>query len=118
MSHYKQQSHVVWKCDYHIVWCPQYRFRILTGVVKDLVEEDIRMLCEWKGCEVEEMNVQADHIHFVSFHSAQSVDFRADGNSQRQARHQTIQELSPYETQALLGQSFLVSRLFCQYSWS
>ncbi|KAA6318759.1 hypothetical protein EZS27_031275, partial [termite gut metagenome] len=50
---------------YHIVWCPKYRFRILTGVVKDLVEEDIRMLCEWKGCEVEEMNVQSDHIHLL-----------------------------------------------------
>lgn len=48
MSKYKQQSHVVWKCDYHVVWCPKYRFRILTGIVKDLVEHDIRMLCEWK----------------------------------------------------------------------
>ena len=43
MSKYKQQSHVVWKCDYHIVWCPRYRFCILTGVVKDMVEHDIRI---------------------------------------------------------------------------
>ena len=52
MSKNKQESHVVWKCDYHVVWCPKYRFRILTGIVKDLVEHDIRMLCEWKGCDV------------------------------------------------------------------
>ena len=65
MSHYKQQSHVVWKCDYHIFFCPKYRFQILTGVIKDLVEADIRMLCEWKGCEIEELSVQSDHIHML-----------------------------------------------------
>ncbi len=29
------------------------------------VANSIKMLCEWKGCEVEEMNVQKDHIHLV-----------------------------------------------------
>ncbi len=65
MSKYKKQSHVVWKCDYHIVWTPKYRFRVLTGLVKDLVEHDIRMLSDWKGCEVIELNVQPDHVHLV-----------------------------------------------------
>ena len=65
MSKYKKQSHVVWKCDYHIVWTPKYRFRVMTGLVKDLVEQDIRMLSEWKGCAVIELNVQADHVHLV-----------------------------------------------------
>ena len=65
MSKYKKLSHVIYKCDYHIVWVPKYRFRILTGQVKELVEQDIRMLSEWKGCEVIELNVQSDHIHLV-----------------------------------------------------
>ena len=65
MSKYKKLSHVVYKCDYHIVWVPKYRFRILSGIVKELMEKDIRMLCEWKGCEVEELNVQVDHIHLM-----------------------------------------------------
>ena len=65
MSKYKKLSHVVYKCDYHIVWVPKYRFRILTGQIKTLIEEDIRMLCEWKGCVIEEMNVQTNHIHLV-----------------------------------------------------
>ena len=65
MSKYKKLSHVVYKCDYHIVWVPKYRFRILNGEIKKLVEEDIRMLCEWKKCEVQEMSVQNDHIHLV-----------------------------------------------------
>lgn len=65
MSKYKKLSHVVYKCDYHIVWVPKYRLRILKGAIKELVEQDIRMLCEWKSCEVEELNVQEDHIHLL-----------------------------------------------------
>ena len=65
MSKYKKLSHVVYKCDYHIVWVPKYRFRILKDEIKELVEHDIKMLCEWKSCEVLELNVQSDHIHLV-----------------------------------------------------
>jgi hypothetical protein len=41
MSKYRQQSHVARKCDYPIaswVWRSEYRFRILTGIVKDMEE--------------------------------------------------------------------------------
>ena len=65
MSRYKQQSHIVWECDYPIVWCPEYRFRILTGRFKDLGEHDIRMFCEWKGCDFDELNVNPVHIHLL-----------------------------------------------------
>jgi putative transposase len=44
---------------------PKYRFRILTGEVKKLIEEDIKLLCEWKKCEIHEMSVQSDHVHLV-----------------------------------------------------
>jgi putative transposase len=65
MGKYKKLSHVVYKCEYHIVWVPKYRLRILKGSIKDLVENDIKMLCEWKSCEVQELNVQEDHIHLL-----------------------------------------------------
>ncbi len=65
MSKYKKLSHVIYKCDYHIVWVPKYRLRILKGEIKELVESDIRKLCDWKKCEVIELNVQSDHIHLL-----------------------------------------------------
>ena len=65
MSKYKKQSHVVYKCDYHIVWVPKYRFRILTGEINRIVDQDIRKLSEWLGCEVIELNVRIDHVHVV-----------------------------------------------------
>ena len=51
-------AHAVWDCKYHIVWCPQYRFRILKGEVAKSVIEIIQQLCEWKRLEVLEKNVQ------------------------------------------------------------
>jgi putative transposase len=64
-SKYRKLSHVVYKCDYHIVWTPKYRYRVLFGEVKTLVENDLRMLCEWKGVDIIEMNVQIDHVHLL-----------------------------------------------------
>lgn len=70
MAKYRKASHVVYKCDYHIVWVPKYRFRILKGAIKELVEQDIKTLCDriaerWKGCIIEELNVQEDHVHLL-----------------------------------------------------
>ena len=45
---------------------------------------------------------------FVGIYSSEGIGFRIDGFDERQIGHQAIQELSPIETKALLGQSFLV----------
>ena len=65
MGKYRKLTHVVYKCDYHIVFVPKYRFRILTGLIKELMEQDIRTICEWKSVEIAEMNLQSDHVHMV-----------------------------------------------------
>ena len=65
MSKYRKLSHVVYRCDYHIVFVPKYRFRVLTGAIAERVEHDIRALCAWKDVEVWELSVQADHVHLV-----------------------------------------------------
>jgi len=61
----RKLTHVVYQCNYHVVWVPKYRFRILTGAVKEQIEEDTRMLCEWKDVEILELSVQPDHVHLV-----------------------------------------------------
>ncbi|WP_186494401.1 transposase, partial [Shewanella algae] len=33
MSRYESASHVFYRCQYHIVWTPKYRHRILKGRV-------------------------------------------------------------------------------------
>jgi len=65
MSNFKKLSHVIYRCTYHIVWTPKYRFRVLEGLVKELLSKDIPMLLEWKSSELIEMNIQKDHIHLI-----------------------------------------------------
>lgn len=61
----RRLSHVIYRCDYHIVWTPKYRFKILEGLVKELLSHDIKMLLEWNKCEMKELNIQKDHVHLV-----------------------------------------------------
>lgn len=65
MVKWKKQAHCVYQCKYHVVWCPKYRYRVLTGDVGATMEEALRSLCEWKKIEVLELNVQPDHVHLV-----------------------------------------------------
>ncbi len=50
---------------YHIVWLPKYRKRVLEGKVKERVEEILRMCAEVNNWEIQELNVQIDHVHLV-----------------------------------------------------
>jgi len=65
MGKYRRLTHVVYKCDYHIVFTPKYRFRILTGEIAAAMEQDLRQVCSWKEVEIDEMSVQVDHVHMV-----------------------------------------------------
>ena len=65
MSKYRKLTHVFYKCDYHIVFTPKYRFRILEGLVRPVVDQDIRMISNWKEVEIAELNIQPDHVHMV-----------------------------------------------------
>ena len=65
MSKYIKLTHVYYKCDYHIVFTPKYRFRILEGMIQSLVEHDMQTICSCKNVEIQEVNIQLDHIHLV-----------------------------------------------------
>lgn len=65
MSNFKKLNHVIYWCNYHIVWTPKYRYKILEGLVKEQLLKDIPMLLEWKSCELIEMNIQIDHVHLI-----------------------------------------------------
>ena len=65
MGKFRKLTHVFYKCDYHIVFTPKYRYRILDGLVKALVEHDLQVISQWKDVEIEEFSVQNDHVHLV-----------------------------------------------------
>ena len=65
MSRFQKASHVLWCCQYHIVWTPRYRFRILRNNVGREAYKQIRISSEQLGPEVVELNVQVDHVHLL-----------------------------------------------------
>ena len=66
MSRFRKFSHTIWHCQYHIVWVPKYRFRILTGSVGEEVERCIRAFSEQQQAEIVELNIQFDHVHLLA----------------------------------------------------
>ena len=65
MSRFEKLSHVLWHCTYHLIWTPKYRYRVLKGEIKHIVESDIHRFSERLGCHVVELNVQIDHVHLL-----------------------------------------------------
>ncbi|MFC0877685.1 IS200/IS605 family transposase [Saccharicrinis sp. FJH2] len=65
MPKYRKLTHCIYSCSYHIVWTPKYRFRILEGKVKEIIESRISQVCEWYDVEIDEMSIMPDHVHIV-----------------------------------------------------
>ena len=59
----KSLSHVRWKCQYHIVFIPKYRKKVLYGKLKADVRNIISTLCRYKDVEIIDGAVCEDHIH-------------------------------------------------------
>ena len=49
----------------HIVWIPKYRKRILEGALAIRIEELIRECADANRWQVEELNIQKDHVHLL-----------------------------------------------------
>lgn len=56
-------AHTKWKCQYHIVFIPKYRKKVLYGQLRNDVREIIKTLCRYKKVEIIEGAVCADHVH-------------------------------------------------------
>ena len=66
MSSFKKLSHSLWECKYHIVFCPKYRYRVFDGQIGEYAKQQVYQLARQKDLvEVEELNVQPDHVHAI-----------------------------------------------------
>lgn len=66
MNKYNRLSHSIWKCTYHIIFCPKYRYKVLEGGSEILVRNQIYRLCGQKDqMSIEEINIQPDHVHLI-----------------------------------------------------
>lgn len=62
---YKTDNHLVYSCQYHVIFCPKYRRSVLVdGIDKRLKELIISKELEY-GYEVLDMEVMPDHVHLI-----------------------------------------------------
>ena len=65
MSRFRKLSQTIWHCQYHIIWVPKYRYKVLSGKIAREVENCVRTFSEQLGCEIVELNIQMDHVHLL-----------------------------------------------------
>ncbi len=58
-------THTKWKCQYHIVFIPKYRRKVIYGKLRKDIGEILRRLCEFKHVEIIEAHAMPDHIHML-----------------------------------------------------
>jgi len=59
-------AHGAYQHQYHVVWIPKYRRRILRGAIKLFVQEQLPQIQQYHpDVEVQQWSVQIDHIHMV-----------------------------------------------------
>ena len=61
----KSTTHSKWRCQYHIVFAPKYRRKVIYGQLRKEIGEILRKLCEQKGAELIEGEACPDHIHML-----------------------------------------------------
>lgn len=71
---YKRSRNQVYLINYHLIWCPKRRKPILTGKVKNRLEQLLNEVAIEKNTEILAMEVMPDHLHiFVSTYPQLSI---------------------------------------------
>jgi len=60
-------GHGAYRHEYHIVWIPKYRKKVLTGRVKESIEGHMRDIERYHPeVRILQWNIQIDHVHMVA----------------------------------------------------
>ncbi|AAD35859.1 transposase [Thermotoga maritima MSB8] len=65
--HIKKTRWSHYNLNYHFVWIPKYRRKILVGSIAEELERILRNTAKQHGIEILALSIQPDHVHlFVS----------------------------------------------------
>ena len=60
---YHSASHCKYLTQYHIIWCPKFRFSVLQKGADDKLKNILADICNQYGYEIKALEVMPDHIH-------------------------------------------------------
>ena len=65
MAEVRSNNNVVYRCAYHVVWCPKYRRPVLEGAVDARLKQIIRDVCAERECHIIELETMPDRVHLL-----------------------------------------------------
>lgn len=64
-SKYQRNNNIVYKCKYHVIFCPKYRRHVLVDGVDERFKEIALEVAKEFRFEIESMEVMPDHVHLL-----------------------------------------------------
>jgi putative transposase len=62
---FKSNRNVVYRCHYHVVWCPKWRRKVIEGDIETRLKEIIREVCAERDADIIELETMPDHVHLL-----------------------------------------------------
>jgi len=60
---YHSASHCKYLTQYHIIWCPKFRFSVLRKGIDIILKDILTNICNRYGYKIKALEVMPDHIH-------------------------------------------------------
>ena len=65
MARYQTGAHTKHRLQYHVVWIPKYRKRVLRGKIAIRLKRLLYEACKVNRWWISEIGIQEDHLHIV-----------------------------------------------------
>lgn len=65
MVEVRSNNNVVYRCAYHVVWCPKYRRPVIHGEIDERLKQIVREVCAERLCNLIELETMPDHVHLL-----------------------------------------------------
>lgn len=75
-----QLNHCTYTCQYHFVWTPKYRQKILADTyIKQELKRIFKQIAKWKNLKIHAWHIGDEHIHlYVTIPPKYSVSYTAN----------------------------------------
>ena len=66
MDEIRSNNNVVYRCTFHVVWCPNYRRNVLADLAVDArLKQIVREVCAERDAPIVELETMPDHVHLL-----------------------------------------------------
>lgn len=62
---YNTSEHLIYSCQYHVIFCPKYRRNILNDKIAERLKEMVLFIADKYNFSVPDIEVMPDHVHMI-----------------------------------------------------